>query len=126
MSKGTRKPARKSTPLPPVSGNVKVLQEVGTVGPAENRTGEIAVNDKPYLIRCADTAYQLFGWDERKQQPTHYDVSADCTSCDCPDFVSRAHRREDGLCKHCKAVAALVSRGKLPALKPTCQPAAEV
>jgi hypothetical protein len=107
-----RKP-RQRNPLPAVSGSVRVLQPIGTVGGPENRTGEIEINGKPCLVRVTDTGYQLFGFDAKRQQTTHYDLPLDCSSCDCPDFISRHDLRADHCCKHMKALSALLKAGKL-------------
>jgi len=126
MPQRTRKTARPSS-LPAVTGSAKLLRTVGTVGPEKNRVGEIIINEKRYYCRVTDTAYQLFTFDERKGQPSHYDVDAECKTCDCPDFTARAHRRADGRCKHQKALAALIAAGKLPAVTPpACTPAVEI
>ena len=125
MSNATRKPARKSTPLPAVKGAVKILRPVGTVGPAENRVGEIAVNGTSYFVRVQADGYQLVGWDEKRGEVSNYHLPADLSSCECLDFLSRGHRREDGKCKHMKCCRALIDAGKLPALAPACEPAAD-
>jgi hypothetical protein len=125
MSNATRKPARKSTPLPAVKGAVKVLRPVGTVGPAENRVGEIEVNGKAYFVRVQSGGYQLVGWDDRREEFTDYHLPADLSSCECLDYLSRGHRREDGCCKHMKTCRALINAVKLPALTPVCEPIAD-
>ena len=121
MSQTTRTRApRKRNPLPAVSGTVRVLQAIGTVGGPENGTGEIEINGKPCLVRVTDTGYQLFGFDAKRQQTTHYDLPLDSSSCDCPDFISRADLRADHCCKHMKACRALQAAGKLPRM--VCRP----
>jgi hypothetical protein len=130
MSNATRKTARKSTPrntpLPAVTGTAKLLQPVGSVGPAENRTGEIEIAaehvTRRYFVTVHDTGYHLTGYDDKRDNVTTYDIDAACSTCDCRDFQSRAHRREDHACKHTKAIKALVARGKLPAIVPLCKP----
>lgn len=118
----TTRPVRQRKPLAPVSGTCNVLHPVGTIGPVENRVGEVSINGKAYFLRLTPTCYSLFGFDVRKGQPTHYDIAPDFTSCDCPDGTYRSERPEG--CKHCKALAALVSKGKIPVINPpVCQPA---
>src|SRR5262249_30097190 len=105
--------------LPAVTGTVKVLRPVGSIGPEKNQVGEITINGKPYFVRLTDTCYQLFGFDEKKGEPSHYDVAGD--SCDCPDAT---YRDRPGGCKHCRAIAALINAGKLPRF--ACAPVSHV
>src|SRR5262245_28254946 len=112
MSKATRKTGRKSipsnSPLPAVTGTAKLLQAIGTVRPVENRTGEIEIAaehvTRRYFITVHETGYRLTGYDDKRDSTTTYDIDAACSTCDCRDFLSRAHRREDHACKHTKAV----------------------
>jgi hypothetical protein len=114
--------------LPAVSGSVKLLQSIGSVGPAENRTGEIEITSQTkrgpvvrrYFLQVHDHGFRLVGWDDKRKEATVYDIPASLDSCDCRDFTSRADRREDGLCKHCRALRSLASKGKLPVLE--CRP----
>jgi hypothetical protein len=106
----TRKP-RQRKPLAPVHGSARLLQAIGTVGPVCNRVGEVSIDGKAYFCRCTATAYQLFGFDQKKGEPTHYDLPLDCSSCDCPDQTYRADR--PGGCKHMAAMRALKAAGKL-------------
>jgi hypothetical protein len=39
-----------------------------------------------------------------------YHLPEDFSTCECRDFLSRAHRREDGCCKHNKACQAALKR----------------
>ncbi len=114
MNATTSRKPRQRKPLAPVCGKVRVLQPVGTVGPVENQTGEIEINGKPYFVRVCSGCFQLFGFDAKRQESTHYDIAPDCSTCDCPDATFQADRPEG--CKHRKAVKALVAAGKLPAL----------
>jgi hypothetical protein len=110
----TRKP-RQRKPLPAVSGSVRILQPIGSVGQPEQQTGEVEINGKPYFIQVLESGYSLFGFDARKGQTTHYLLPGDLSACECLDYLSRADLREDGKCKHQKALAVLIARGKLPA-----------
>jgi hypothetical protein len=134
MSQTTGKTRRAASPrntrLPAVSGSARLLQPIGTIGKPEHRTGEIEVTSqtgrgpvvKAYYVAVHDTGYRLVSWDDKRKQVVTYDLPADVSSCDCPDFTSRADRREDHTCKHCKAIKALIGRGKLPAVAPVCAP----
>jgi hypothetical protein len=99
-----------------VAGTVRILKPIGTVGPIENRTGEIAINGKAYSCHCLEFGFSLTTTDT-KNQPKCYELPADLSSCECMDYLSRSDKRQDGRCKHQKALAALVKAGKLPALK---------
>jgi hypothetical protein len=113
MSKTTRN--QSSRQLPAVSGSVRVLQPVGSVGKPEQQTGEVEINGKPYFIQVLETGYSLFGFDAKRRLTTHYQLPGDLASCECMDFLSRSDRREDRKCKHQKALAVLIARGKVPA-----------
>src|SRR5687768_3851842 len=95
-------PTRNAPPrqLEAVHGSARVLRPVGTVGPAENAVGEVEINGKAYFVRVLNGGYQLVGWDDRKHEVTDYHLPADLSSCECLDFLTRSHRRADGLCKH--------------------------
>src|SRR5262245_4613569 len=110
MSNTTRKPV--SRQLPAVHGTAKVLQPIGSINAD---TGEIEINGKPYFVRGCDGCYSLFGFDARKGETTHYDVSADCKECDCADAT---YRNRPGGCKHCRALSAMINAGKLPKITP--------
>ena len=46
MTQATATRRTRQSRLPAVSGTVKLLAAVGSVGPVENNTGEIAINGK--------------------------------------------------------------------------------
>jgi hypothetical protein len=99
---------------PAVTGSARVLRPIGSLAVA---TGEIAINGKPYLCRCLEESYELFGFDARREEVTRYQLPADLSSCDCADATFREGR--PGGCKHRRALRVLVDAGKLPRL--TCQ-----
>jgi hypothetical protein len=102
------KAPRKEKAPEPASGTVRVLRPVGSVNEV---TGGVAINGKAYYLQLFNQGYRLTGWDERKAEPTVYDLPADLSSCDCPDAEFRAR---PGGCKHRRALAALRGAGKLP------------
>lgn len=116
-----------STPrsLPPVTGTVRVLRPVGSVGPRKNQTGEISIatetGRKTYYVRVRQHSYELYGRDEATLQNTLYEIPASLDECPCKDWVYNAQRRPDKLCRHCKSISALIAAGKLPQLE--CVPA---
>jgi hypothetical protein len=95
-------------PLTPVSGSVRVLRPLGTIGPD---AGEVQINEKPYYLTRHATGYRLTGYDERHAAVTVYDLPIDLSSCDCPDGTYRGER--PGGCKHRRALVALRAAGKL-------------
>lgn len=96
--------------LKPVHGTVRVLQPIGSINP---QGGEVAISGKRYLLKRHENGFTLYGWNEREKEVTVYDLPTDLNSCDCPDAVYNAHRREDGRCKHQKGLAALIAAGKI-------------
>lgn len=121
MSKTTCKQSTRQ--LPAVSGSVRVLQPIGTIGRPDAQTGEVEINGKPYFVQVLESGYSLFGFDAKRKQTTHYQLPCDLSACECLDYLSRADRREAGKCKHQKALAALIAAGKVPAVPaPVCVP----
>jgi hypothetical protein len=118
----------KTRQLPAVSGSVKVLQPIGTVGNPADRKGEIEVTSntargpvvRRYFVEVHDHGYRLVGWDSKRREVTLYDIPASADSCDCRDFLQRSDKRPDHLCKHCHAVRSLIEKGKLPRVE--CRP----
>jgi hypothetical protein len=102
-----RKPRTKK-PLEPVSGTVRVLRPLGDVA---SNVGEIAINDQEYYLARHATGFRLTGFDQQHGTVTVYDLPLNLSSCDCKDAIYREER--PGGCKHRKALAALVAKGKL-------------
>lgn len=96
--------------LPSVSGTVRVVTPVCT----ETRQGRIAINGYEYTLCCLNHGYQLITTDQDTRLPKAYDLPADLSACECMDYLTRSSRRTDGQCKHQKALAALVTLGKVP------------
>lgn len=111
----TSRPAQ-SAPLPAVTGEVRVLRPVGSVGPEEQQAGEIELNGQRYYLRCSRGHYELFTFDARRRENRHYQLPPGLESCECLDYLTRAARRADGRCKHQKALRALIGAGKVPEL----------
>jgi hypothetical protein len=108
--------------LQAICGSARLIQPVGMVceGVAEIEIVSITsrgMNCKRYFCRCLAGCFQLFGWDDRRKETTHYDLGPNGEggfTCDCPDATYRANRQ--GGCRHARAIAVLVAAGKLPAI----------
>jgi hypothetical protein len=107
MTTGTR--TRK--PLEPVHGTARVTVPVGQIAPG---VGEVVIDGKRYTLVVRVTGYRLHGRDDKRGEPTVYDLPLTLDGCDCNDATYRPHR--PGGCKHARALRALVAAGRLPAV----------
>jgi hypothetical protein len=101
----TRRPRQ----LQPATGTAVVLRPFGVVN---DLSAEIAINGKPYYLLHTGHGFRLFGWDDRAAAVVVYDLPQGLETCDCPDSTFR-QERSAGNCKHARALAALVTAGKL-------------
>jgi hypothetical protein len=100
--------------LQPATGTARWAVQPGT-GPCPH-PGCLVITARRSRGQTVSEAYtltenreegRLLGYRLRKADGTAYDLPADLTGCDCPDFaVNRAHAAtaELRLCKHCRAV----------------------
>jgi hypothetical protein len=68
----------------------------------DRRTGQPV--SQAYLVSPVCDNGRLVGWTLRKTDGARYDIPANFSTCDCPDFTF--HPERPGGCKHQKALAA--------------------
>jgi hypothetical protein len=68
----------------------------------DRRTGKPA--SQAYLVSPVLDGGRLVGWTLRKTDGTAYDLPADLSTCDCPDFTF--HPERPGGCKYSRALKA--------------------
>src|SRR5215471_17038862 len=98
-------------PLPAVSGKCRWLQPVG-FNPDCPDVGMVEINGRRYTLGVAADYFLLWAVEPDKQGKRGcYHLPRDLATCECGDHVFRSDRREDGKCKHQKALAKLLADG---------------
>ena len=99
-------------PVKPVSGSCRWLVPL-VIGLRPGRlaiTNARGVTAEYTVTPHADHTGRVIGYRLTKDDGTAYDVDSDLWECDCPDYLTRAARREGGGCKHTKALRAALPR----------------
>src|SRR5262245_30777438 len=111
MTNATQKRKPRQQSLPAVTGTCRWLQPVG-YNPDCPDVGMVEINGRRYTLGVAADYYLLLAVEPDKQgKKGCYHLPHDLTTCECGDFTFRADRREDGKCKHQKALAKLLDGG---------------
>ena len=85
-----------------------VARLVTPVGETLATPGEIAINDRLYLVGRFPGGFRLGTYDAKTDTANQYDVDAEFTTCTCADHTYRGRR-----CKHLGALYMLSMMGKL-------------
>ena len=111
MSEPTANHNPRQQPLPDTAGTCRWLQPVG-YNPDCPHVGMVEINGRRYTLGVAADCFLLMAVEpDKKGKKGCNHLPRDLSTCECSDFTFRSDRREDGKCKHQKALAKLLVGG---------------